>query len=61
MTCLWKEKKKKERGKKKKKKKKKQMIGFRWSSAQGRHVPVAVDKTRNAAELYTRACDDEKL
>lgn len=37
------------------------MIGFRWSSALGRHVPVAVDKTRNAAELYTRACDDEKL
>lgn len=52
-------KKKKERGKKKQKKK--QMIGFRWSSALGRHVPVAVDKTRNAAELYTRACDDEKL
>lgn len=56
------ERKKKERkGEEKEKKKKKQMIGFRWSSALGRHVPVAVDKTRNAAELYTRACDDEKL
>lgn len=54
------ERKKKER-KGEEKEKKKQMIGFRWSSALGRHVPVAVDKTRNAAELYTRACDDEKL